>query len=89
MHEKEYEKARDRDREAEREAVVAADDTGMLQQQELLHEVEIEGEPERSRKRTQTRFTRISKNWSPRNIGSSRRATPASSQPPIGNALPT
>jgi hypothetical protein len=48
MHEKEHEKARERDREAEREAVVAADDTGMLQQQELLHEFEIEGEPERS-----------------------------------------
>jgi hypothetical protein len=48
MHETEHEKARDRDREAEREAIVAADDTGMLQQQELLHEVEIDGEPERS-----------------------------------------
>jgi hypothetical protein len=48
MHEKEHEKAHERDREAEREAVVAADDTGMLQQQELLHEVEIESEPERS-----------------------------------------
>jgi hypothetical protein len=46
MHEKEHDETRDR--EAEREAVVAADDTGMLQQQELLHEVEIEDEPERS-----------------------------------------
>jgi hypothetical protein len=50
MHENEHEKAHDRDREAEREAVVAADDTGMLQQQELLHEVAIESEPERSHK---------------------------------------
>jgi hypothetical protein len=49
MHDKEHEKAHERDREAEREAVDAADDTGMLQQQELLHEVEIAGEPERSR----------------------------------------
>jgi hypothetical protein len=49
MQEKEHEKAHDRDREAEREAVVAADDTGMLQQQELLHEVEIEDQPEGSR----------------------------------------
>jgi hypothetical protein len=49
MHEQERETSHERDREAEREAVVAADDTGMLQQQELLHEVEIEGEPERNR----------------------------------------
>jgi hypothetical protein len=32
------------DDEARRESVIAADDTGLVQQQELLHEVELEND---------------------------------------------
>jgi hypothetical protein len=48
-HEKHGARKHDGDDEnAEREAVTAADDTGLVAQQEWLHEVEIEGDGERS-----------------------------------------
>lgn len=47
-HEKHGSRKRDEDEDAEREAVIAADDTGLVAQQEWLHEVEVEGDAERS-----------------------------------------
>ena len=50
MHNDDIERADDRDdEETQHDAVVAADDTGMVQQQELLHEVEVNDGGERSR----------------------------------------
>jgi hypothetical protein len=51
MHEKQEKhgtRKRNDDEDAEREAVTAADDTGLVAQQEWLHEVEVEDAGKRS-----------------------------------------
>jgi len=47
-HENHGAHARENDEEAEREAVFAADDTGLVAQQGRLHEVQVEDDGERS-----------------------------------------
>ena len=48
MHNDDIERADERDDDTQHDAVIAADDTGLIQQQELLHEVEIDDGGERS-----------------------------------------
>ena len=48
MHNEDTERTAERDEDTGHDGVIAADDTGMVQQQELLHEVEIDDGGERS-----------------------------------------